>query len=861
MVIVGEMEKFRYYSTQEKLALFLVGRSYGNAPGAAWTATIASGGRQEEISTKSTHFREMSPAELAAGIRLGNTDKERLFVELSLSGNSATQPLEKNDPIKLSRRMYALDRCFPLPAPGRDSPYALVVVARDGTPLRAFPDKEHVWRHPVALKEVSPLYLAAMVTYEDKAFWWHPGVNPCALLRAAWQWMWNGSVVSGGSTITMQVARIIDPAPRTVAGKLKQILRALQIECHYSKREILTLYLNYASMGGVLEGVEAASRAYLGKPSNRLTHAEAALLAVMPQQPSLLRPDRYPQRAQAARDKVLRCMERRWSGAAIADGLTEPVYAQTIRAPLLAPLLAERLKQGADGRTRIDTTIDVNAQSTVEAMLVDRVRVLPPHVSLAVMVMGNVSSEVLAYAGSADFSDKERFSHVDMVRASRSPGSTLKPFLYAFALDEGLIHSESLLSDMPQSFSGYQPGNFQQSFHGPVSVSEALVKSLNVPAVEVLEHLGPTRFVAMLRRGGLKLGFPRGTSPNLSVILGGAGARLEDLVGAYAAFARKGLAATPRFTPDAPKREQRMMSEGAAFIVRDILETGGPVGREVDGHGLYRGIAWKTGTSFGFRDAWAVGVSNRYTIGVWVGRPDGTPIPGFFGANVAAPLLVDIFTALPGGRDDSPHPAPSDVSQEKICWPLGMRVDTNDLRLCPIQRTAWVLNRTTPPTPTPTFPDRVRSGSPVYAFYFDRVTGFRVAPECARNPAERVQTARWPSSLEPWLDAAMRKRVLPPDWAPECISTRRAEGGFKIIGLSDGEIVRRAQGEAVPKAKLEVRGARGELHWLVNGRLLATQRASAGQVVSFPESGRYDITAIDDVGQYDRISVSVMSAK
>jgi penicillin-binding protein 1C len=347
-----------------------------------------------------------------------------------------------------------LDWCFPLPAPGRSSPYAVVVLARDGTPLRAFPGQDHVWRHPVSFKEVSPLYREALIAYEDKAFRWHPGVNPFSLVRASWQWLGHHRVISGGSTLTMQVARILDPTPRTVRGKAVQILRALQLEWHYSKDEILAIYINYAPMGGVLEGVEAASRAYLGKPSNRLTHAEAALLTVLPQLPSRLRPDRYPARAQVARNKVLRRMSGRWAQAVIEDGLSEPVIAQTIRAPLIGPLLAERMKQNAGGQTRIETTLDAAAQSLIEGMLADRVRSLPPHVSMAALVMDNRTLEVVAYAGSADFTDKERFSDVDMVQAPRSPGSALKPFLYGFALDEGLIHSESLLSDVPQSFSG-----------------------------------------------------------------------------------------------------------------------------------------------------------------------------------------------------------------------------------------------------------------------------------------------------------------------------------------------------------------------------------------------------------------------
>ena len=750
--------------------------------------------------------------------------------------------------------LLVLDQIYPPPQPGRDSPYALVVVARDGTPLRAFPDRDHVWRHPVRLADVSPLYLEALVGYEDRAFRWHPGVNPLALLRAAWQWAVNGRIVSGGSTLTMQVARILEPQPRTLAGKLRQVARAVQLELRYSKDEILEMYLNYAPMGGVLEGVEAASRAYLGKPARRLTHAEAALLTVLPQSPSTLRPDRYPDKARAARDKVLHRLEGRWSAEAIRDALQEPAYAQTVRDPMLAPLLAERLRKTAAGRQRIDTTIDAQAQSTVELLLTDRVGGLPPHVSLAALVIDNRTLEVLAYAGSADFGDDERYSHVDMVRSPRSPGSTLKPFLYGFALDEGLIHSESLLADVPQNFSGYQPGNFQQSFHGPVSVSEALTKSLNVPAVEVLDRLNPNRFVALLRRGGLKLEFPRGGEPNLSVILGGAGATLENLVGAYSAFARGGRAGKPRYTPGQPMEEVRMMSEGAAFVIRDILESGGPVGRAVEsGAGARQGIAWKTGTSFGFRDAWAVGVSDRLTVGVWVGRPDGTPNPGFFGANVAAPLLVDIFSAL-DPTPPAPRTPPASVSRERICWPLGVRPNGADDPTCHEQRTAWVLNGVAPPT----FPDRLRAGEPRYAYFTDAAGEQRLAPGCSGDtPTRRVDTARWPAVLEPWLDAALRRRVLPPAWAAECRNAVAPETGIKIVGLSDGAILRAAKDGAPPLVRLEARGASGEVSWLVDGRLVARVAAGGGHTQRFGEPGRHDITVLDDRGSYDRVTVNV----
>lgn len=749
--------------------------------------------------------------------------------------------------------LIVLDRLFPPPVPGRNAPHALLIVARDGTPLRAFPDRDHVWRHPVALADVSPRYIEALIHFEDRAFRWHPGVNPLALLRAGWQWLRHGRIVSGGSTLTMQVARILEPSPRTLAGKARQIARALQLEWRYSKDEILTLYLNYAPMGGVLEGVEAASRAYLGKPSKRLSEADAALLTVLPQAPSRYRPDRHPDRARAARDKVLQRMGGVWSEAALRDARQEPVVARTLRDPLLAPLLAERLRKEAQGRQRIDTTLDAQVQQNVELLLASRLNALPPRVSMAALVVDNATLEVRAYAGSVDFTDRERFSHVDMVRASRSPGSTLKPFLYGLALDEGLIHSESLLADVPQSFSGYQPGNFQQSFHGPVSVSEALTLSLNVPAVEVLERLDPVRFVSLLRRGGLKLDFPKGAAPNLSVILGGAGTSLEQLVGAYSALARQGISGKPRYTAETPFEEQRMMSPGAAYIVRDVLESGGPSGRAVEsGAGLRRGIAWKTGTSFGFRDAWSVGVSDLYTVGIWVGRPDGTPNPGFFGANIAAPLLVDIFDALGPQPRTERFPPPS-VSQARICWPLGGLHQPGDDALCHQQRTAWLLNDTAPPT----FPDRIRRGAVRLSYEVDEASGMRIASDCFSGAQRSMESARWPAVLEPWLEAAIRKKALPPAWHPACLAHAGQQSALKIHGISEGEILQRPRPDMPPVLKLETRGAEGEVYWLINGRMLSHQNGKKPFYHRPENPGRLSITAMDDFGHFDRVNVSV----
>lgn len=684
--------------------------------------------------------------------------------------------------------LLALDRLFPLPRFGSDG--AQVVVAADGTPLRTYPSRDGVWRYPVGPGQVSPHYLQTLLTYEDRWFYWHPGVNPFAMARAGWQWAAHGRIVSGGSTLTMQVARLLDPElagqpSKTLSAKLRQAWRAIQLEMHYSKDEILALYLSHAPMGGIVEGVEMGARMWLGKSAADLSHAEAALLTALPQAPSRLRPDRHPQAAQLARDKVLQRMAQRgvWDAALVADARIENVVAPPLRARWLAPLAAQRLLgEAGPAAGVVRSTLDPDIQSTVEAMLLDRVDALPPKVSMAVLVMDNDSLEVKAYAGSADFSDDSRYAHVDMVRGVRSPGSTLKPFLYALALDEGLIHSESLLLDAPLSFGGYAPGNFQAAFAGPVSVAQALQRSLNVPAVDLLDRVGPARFASVMLAGGVHLRMPAGAAPNLSLILGGGGTTLEELVGAYRALARGGLSGRPRLRASQPRIEARLMSPGAAWIVRDILESGGHPDRPLfQGGAAGRQLAWKTGTSFGFRDAWAVGVTDRYTIGAWVGRPDGTPNPGFFGANVAAPLLRDIVAALPAGAP-APRTRPPQVQAVVTCWPLGWRLGSAPAGICPERRVAWALDDTVPPS---------------FVGYADTATG-----------------------------------------------------PLRIEGVADGSILRPVPGRRAVTLEVGAQGASGEVWWMLDGKVYRSGAAGQAQTLTLSRNGRYALTVMDGQGRY-----------
>ncbi len=750
---------------------------------------------------------------------------------------------------------------YPFFLPSADEGSCKVVTASNGTPLRAFADKNGVWRIPTGGDKISPLYLEALINYEDRFFRSHPGVNPFSLLRAAWQWFAHGKIVSGGSTLTMQVARLLEPETKSVSGKTRQIFRALQLEWNHSKDEILNFYLYRAPFGGTIEGVEAACYTYLGKSASELSHAEAALLAVLPQAPSRLRPDRRPARAEAARNKVLERMVSLgvWSRETAEQARIETVPADYNAFPMTAPLLARRLKNSIGPDSDRRTTIDFQLQKTLEQRLSEFASELPKRTSVAILVVENQNLAVRAYVGSVDFSDAERFGHVDMARAVRSPGSTLKPFLYGFAFEDGLIHSQSLLTDAPVSFGGYRPANFTGGFLGPAGATEALQRSLNVPAVQVLERMGPEVFQSRLRQGGLRLRLPGGARPNLSVILGGAGASLESLTAAYASFARRGLSGSLRFFEDEPLKNRYMMSEAAAWIVRDILENNPASGRnpglfEIPEH---RKIAWKTGTSYGFRDAWAIGVNDSCTVGVWVGRPDGTPVPGHYGAITAAPVMFAIFDSLVKDAKAPGFPRPNNVEEKDVCWPLGVAADGLEAGLCHAGRKAWIIDGVVPPT----FPDGDSNvwNSPVSEVWVNPANGRLVTPECPVEKKQRMKFARWPLALTPWLSSEIRRKSEPPPVDPACGAVSvAASSALKLTGLKSGNILRRAgEDGGAPRVDLSALGAVDAVYWIVNGEL--KRKTSPGEVFAyqFDVPGEYEITAMDAHGNFDRVGIVV----
>lgn len=754
--------------------------------------------------------------------------------------------------------LWLADRLWPLPMPGDD--LARVVLAEDGTPLWRFADSDGVWRYPVSPEEVSPLYLEALLTYEDRWFYDHPGVNPLALARAAWLNLRGGRVVSGGSTLSMQVARLLDPHDRTLPGKLRQLWRTAQLEWHLSKREILQIYLDRAPFGGTLQGVAAASWAYLGKSPKHLTPAEAALLAVLPQAPSRLRPDRHPARAQQARDKVLQRLAdyQVWPAQRIAEAREEPLLLAPRQEPALAPLLARRLNT-PDSPPLIRTTLDATLQRRLEDLLLGWRARLPERTSAAILVVEAQTMAVRAYLGSIDLSDERRFGHVDMVHALRSPGSTLKPFLYGLAMDDGLIHSESLLQDVPRRYGDYRPGNFSMGFSGPVSASSALALSLNLPAVQLLEAYGPKRFAAKLRIGGVPLVLPPLAEPNLSLILGGAGSRLEDLVGGYAALARQGRSARIRLQPQDPLLERPLLSPGAAWIVRRILSGQARPDRDPHAELVQRPqLAWKTGTSYGFRDAWSIGVGPRYLIGVWIGRPDGTPVPGQFGLASAAPLMLQVHDLL-SNRDRQRGIAmpvenvPASVGVAAICWPLGQPMKRQDPQ-CRRQRFAWTLDGTTPPT-------LQAADQPLGLGLRETVWvnehGLRVDARCTGAQAQDI--ALWPAPLEPWLPRVERRSARLPAIDPNCPpQVPPSAPPLSIVGVRGGDHLRRPLTSHEPlQVQVSALGGAGRRWWFLNGTPLGETEGQDSLALHLEQRGRMELSALDESGETARVEFQV----
>jgi penicillin-binding protein 1C len=546
------------------------------------------------------------------------------------------------------------------PAPlGQNLEVSPVVLDRHGKLLRAYLTSDGRWRLPATRRDVDPRFVQALLAYEDDRFFSHHGVDPLAMMRAVYQFVTHGHIVSGGSTITMQVARLLEPRrERSISAKLKQMVRAIELERALSKDQILSLYLTLAPYGGNLEGVRAASLAYFGKEPRRLTLGQIALLVALPQSPEYRRPDRHPEAARLARDRVLDRIARRglFSPSEIAHARMGAVPDARKPMPLSAPHAADEARMASPQAKVLRLTIDGRLQRRLEKLARERADRLGEYISVAIVAVDNATGQVLARIGSPDYFNERRAGQVDLTRAIRSPGSALKPFIYGLGFEDGLIHPETLIEDRPAHFGDYAPEDFDQTFRGTVTVRRALQLSLNVPAVSVLQEVGPSRLIARLAQAGAPLVLPKDEPPGLALGLGGVGVRLLDLTMLYSGLGRQGTVAplVERLNA-APPPLKRLLEPVAAWYVGDVLRGAPPPKNALGGR-----IAFKTGTSYGYRDAWAIGFDGKRTIGVWVGRPDGAPASGLVGWSTAAPILFDAFARL-GQPIKRLEPAPKGV--------------------------------------------------------------------------------------------------------------------------------------------------------------------------------------------------------
>lgn len=570
-----------------------------------------------------------------------------------------------------------LNWCFPVP----DSiEYSTIVTDSKGDVIHAYLTKDQQWRMKTELEEISPLLRKTIVEKEDKYFYYHPGVNLAAIGRAAAKNILRLKRTSGASTITMQVARALEPKRRTYFNKLIETFRALQLEWKYSKDEILQMYLNLVPYGGNLQGVKSASILYFKKNPDHLSLAEITALSIIPNRPSSLVIGKNNDKIIEERNHWLQkfAANKVFTQKEIADALQEPLTATRGTVPREIPHLAYRLKR--QGGNTIHTNIVLNTQLKTEKLVKDYARTLALKNirNAAVIVIDNHTHRVISYVGSADFTDTTDGGQVNGAAAIRQPGSTLKPLLYGMCIDAGLMTPKTVLTDVAVNYEGYAPENYDKQFNGYVTMEYALEHSLNIPAVKGLQVLGKDKFIQTLAGCNFQQVKKDHRKLGLSLILGGCGATLEELTGMYSLFANDGRYIAPSYRQEDTLRTngagKSVLTPAATFMINETLSKVNrpdfPLNWQSTEH--MPKIAWKTGTSYGRRDAWSIGYNKHYTIGVWAGNFSALGIPELSGANVATPLLFKIFNTIDYDSDQEWFSMPKDCNSRMVCSETGM---------------------------------------------------------------------------------------------------------------------------------------------------------------------------------------------
>lgn len=739
----------------------------------------------------------------------------------------------------------------PKPSLYGDTGFSAAVYASDGTLLRLTLAPDQRYRLFTPLAQLPAQAIDATLLYEDRWFFEHPGINPAAVLRAAWTTFVTSERTLGASTLTMQLARLrfaIDSS--SVAGKLEQMLRALQLERHYSKQEILEAYLNLAPYGGNIEGLGTASLVYFGKPAIHLTLNEVLSLVVVPQNPVQRAPDRGD--GDALREARLRAFAL-WQAAHPDDAAQQASMAAPLRIqsrgqlPFLAPHFVDALL-ARYGAGSWHSTLDLSLQHTVEQQMTAHLaeRRLDGLDNAAVLVVDTRDQAIAAWVGSADFFDDALHGQVDGVTARRSPGSTLKPFVYARALEQGLLHPRTLLKDLPTRFGAYTPENFDRGFLGPVTAQDALVYSRNVPAVDIAEQLQPD-FHDFLRRAGIA-NLRERDFYGLAIALGGVEVSMLELAGLYTTLVNAGVR-----TPLAWRKEERgarpgerLLSAEAAFITLQMLKQN----PRPDGRVQAPATAWKTGTSWAFRDAWSIGLAGHYLIAVWVGHFDGHSNPALVGQRAAAPLLFRLVDHL--GLEGNPAQLVGDTSTGLNVKQVEVCASSGDLpgKYCPRTVASWYIPGVSP----------IRVDTLHRLVAIDPVTGLRACD--ANAPGNRHDVMEfWPSDLLALFRLAGLPRKQPPPYSPDCnlASVDRSGAAPGITSPSDkleyGLQPDHPEHNRIPlKAVADASASR--LYWFEDDRFIVA--ATPGETPLWsPAPGEYVLRAVDDLGRSDAVRVRV----
>ncbi|MBC8185946.1 penicillin-binding protein 1C [candidate division KSB1 bacterium] len=734
---------------------------------------------------------------------------------------------------------------IPFPVEKLISSPSTIILDKDSKMLRVTLAADEMWRIPIKTGDISPALKKAVLAYEDRHFYYHFGVNPIAIFRAMIANCKAGKIVQGGSTITMQMARLIEPKPRTVKNKLIEIFRAFQLELRYSKKEILTFYFNLAPYGGNIVGVGAASYLYFNKDPKHLSLGECCLLAAIPNSPNKLRPDLNIEAAKKARLKVLKLLlnQTKISVGKKIEAQSEPLPNKRFPLPFEIPHLSNSLIQKYPQTKIINTAIDNDIQRLAEKILKSHLSPLENKgiTNGAVVVIENRNHNLRALVGSKDFYDIQNSGQVNGALAPRSPGSALKPFIYALGIENGIISPESLLFDVPVEYSGYRPVNYDDTYHGAVTVREALIRSLNVPAVNLYAKLGGDGIYSFLKEAGISTLPKPQNYYGLSLILGGCGVNLLELTNLYAGLANGGKFKPVRFLKaDVDFEGKQLLSKSTCFILSEMLsELRRPELPSVWEYSINMPkVAWKTGTSYGHRDAWSIGYTPKYTIGVWVGNFDGKGVPELVGAEAAAPVLFSLFNVINKPSGNNWFLQPQTVKQRQVCSKSGMPLG----EYCASAKDELFL-----PGISPYLKCNLHQ-----LIFVDVKTGKRLCSHCrdGKNYEERI-VEKWPAEIATWMARNGFSLDLIPEHYPLCSKIVSGKKPIILSPTSQTEYkIRPGVNLKYQKILLDatVSNETKTIYWFLDGKLVFSGRPTEKAFFT-PTHGIHRVLCTDDQGR------------